>query len=210
MTQPGGENPPSTSAHATAPTPAASSAAPASGDAPASAPPDPLTPLPALLVPLSAEQTLAALETLARRGKLPGFHARGSSADAAAPLFVIDAFGAPFDGVLSAQVPQTPAPNATLRLEFTVKLKPLWPAVFVLSLLLAIWPGVVLTESLLASFFPHTAWTWQYTWWWYMPLSILGTPFAIKQAFSTSRLAARASAHESVAQLASGLGATLV
>lgn len=171
----------------------------------------------------SAEEVLATLDALARRGKLPGFvvgpggvegAADGTSAppEAAPPetatrgqwLFAVDAFSSPFDGQVRAWVDRGTGQAGT-GLTFEVRLKPLWPAVFVVSMLLAIWPGVVLTESLLASFFPHTPWTWVYTWWWYMPLSIAGTPFAIHDAIGRSRKGAAASAQEVIGELRAAL-----
>ena len=142
------------------------------------------------------------LDAMARRGKLPGFAAGPGGRDW---LFAVDAFASPFDGQVRARVEGAGGAGGT-RLRFEVRLKPRWPAVFVMAMLLAIWPGVVLTESLLASFFPHTPWTWVYTWWWYMPLSIVSTPFAIREAMGRSRKGAEASAREVIGELARALG----
>lgn len=154
--------------------------------------------------PRSTGEVLATLDALARRGKLPGFVAGPVGSGW---LFAVDAFASPFDGQVRARVEGQDAGARRTRLRFEVRLKPVWPAVFVVSMLLAIWPGVVLTESLLASFFPHTPWTWAYTWWWYMPLSIVSTPLAIREAIARSRKGAEASAQEVIGELAAALGA---
>ncbi len=202
--------------------------------------------LPTIATALTAEQVVATLDAVARRGKLPGF-AAGAGALGGPPvsggpggprvLFVVDAFSTPFDGRLRARVvpdgtdgqdvrptkagievvPERPTSmardvgttgSAGATLAFDVRLKPLWPTVFVVAMVLAIWPGVLLTESLLASLFPHTPWTWAYTWWWYMPLSIVGCPWAIWDVIRRSRRGTRLSAREAIAGIAKELGAS--
>ncbi|MFN0011547.1 MAG: hypothetical protein ACKVS8_07875 [Phycisphaerales bacterium] len=173
---------------------------------------DVAAPLPTIATALTPEQVVATLDGVARRGKLPGFVAGGGRASDGV-LFVVDAFSTPFDGRVRARAlagesggrDVRPTEPGSTTLAFEVRLKPLWPTVFVVAMVLAIWPGVILTESLLASIFPHTPWTWEYTWWWYMPLSILGCPWAIWDAFGKSRRGARVSAREAIA----GIGAAL-
>ncbi len=153
-----------------------------------------------ILTNLPPDAVVRTLDELARRGKLPGFVAGSGGSPW---LFQADAFAAPFDGRLRATA--APEPDGRTRLHTAVSVKPLWPWCFAVAMILAVWPGVVLTESLLASFFPHTPWTWQYTWWWYMPLSVPSAPWAIWHALSRSRTAARQSAAELVANLARAL-----
>lgn len=206
-------------------------------------PGDVAAPLPTIATALTPEQVVAALDAVARRGRLPGF-AAGALGGPPVPagegeprvLFVVDAFSTPFDGRLRARVmpggtggrdvrptgasievvPERPTSmargvgptgSATTMLTFEVRLKPLWPTVFVVAMVLAIWPGVMLTESLLASIFQHTPWMWAYTWWWYMPLSIVGCPWAIWDVFRKSRRGAKVSARAAIAGIEAALDA---
>lgn len=153
-------------------------------------------PLPAVASPLSPDDALARLATASTRGKLPGFQ-RGPGG--VQPLCTLDAFGTPFDGALALYADTANAGlGCTLRPD--VRLKPLMPAVFAAVLILSIWPGVVLTESLVASFIPGDFWKW--TWWWYLPLTIPTAPWAMWVALKRSRASVDASAREQLAKVA--------
>jgi len=152
--------------------------------------PNPLT------VPYATPEIVNALDAAARRGKLAGFE---PGAPGTAYLFRAEAFGTPFEGWLLAHATLTPTtagggPSTTLT--YSRRLKPLWPWTFALVLLLSVWPGVLLTESLLAAMLPNWSWLWKTTWYWYLPLSTLGGIAAMHQALKRSRLTIAASAHE--------------
>lgn len=150
-------------------------------------------PLPRVITPNSPSDALAALTTASRRGRLPGFEDRGQG------HFQTAAFASPFDGYLSCHI--TSAPDSAAIITAEPRLKPTTPAIFALVLLLSIWPGVVLTESLIASFFPGSA-AWRYTWWWYLPLTVPTSPWAFWVAIKRSRAAVRISALEMLKRIA--------
>lgn len=155
--------------------------------------PDPLT------VPYAIPEIVSALDAAARRGKLAGFE---PGAPGTAYLFRAEAFGTPFEGWLLAHATPTPPTTTTpgggpsTTLTYSRRLKPLWPWTFALVLLLSVWPGVLLTESLLAAMLPTWTWLWKTTWYWYLPLSTLGGIAGMHQALKRSRLTIAASAHE--------------
>lgn len=145
---------------------------------------------------------LAALDRLARRGKLAGFSAEGLPDGVA---FTVSAHGSPFDGVLAARVlPEPEATGGGVRLDFTPRIKPaaVWIAGVVLAL--TVWPGVVLTESLIASMFPASS-AWTYTWYWYIPMTAPFAPLALWQAIKRSRASIAAAGREVVERLRSDL-----
>ncbi|MCU0688392.1 MAG: hypothetical protein MUE97_01420 [Phycisphaerales bacterium] len=153
-------------------------------------------------VALSAEAIVAKLDAAARRGKLAGFAA---CKPGSGELFVADAFGTPFEGVLVGMA--QPAGTGT-RLVFARRLKPVWPWGFGIVLVLSVWPGVELTESVLAAMFPGATWLWQTTYYWYLPLAIVGGIFGWIGAIKKSRLTVAVSSHETADKVKALLGVT--
>ena len=154
--------------------------------------------LPTVLSPLSGVEILARLDGAARRGKLPGFH-KGQSDS----LFHLADFGAPFESALDA----TAAPNGSgTSISFELRLKPLMLWVFVAGLVLSVWPGVWLTDSMLKTYF---SWYTMSFWWtcaWYLPLSVPFVPIAILQAIKRSRTSAEQAALELITKVRSLVG----
>jgi hypothetical protein len=135
--------------------------------------------LPEIITELSPAEVLSRAETLSRRGKLPGFGAIEGG-------FVATAFGEPFDHALSAHVSDG-------RIRFTSRVKPLLPAAAALIVVITIWPGVWLTDSLLTTYFAGYDYA---TWMWYLPLTVIPLPWAIRRMRRRSRDAAEESARE--------------
>ncbi len=150
-----------------------------------------LAALPIIESPLSGAEILGKLEAVARRGKLPGFER--SSGDT---LFQLADFGTPFESVLDARA----TPNATgTTLTFSLRMKPLMPRVFLASLVLSVWPGVWLTDSMLRTYFSGYTINFWWTCVWYLPLTVPFVPIAIRQANKRSHASAHA---ESLALIA--------
>lgn len=147
--------------------------------------------LPELSSPLSGVEIVAKLDAAARRGKLPGFRKPDASNVGSDVLFVITDFGTPFESILEARA--TPSASGSV-LGFAPKLKPTMPWIFIASLALSIWPGVWLTDSMIRTYFPSYTWSFWGTCAWYLPLTILPTPFAISSAFKKSRASAHTEA----------------
>jgi hypothetical protein len=118
--------------------------------------------------------------------------------------FVADAFGTPYDGELRAKV--TRGEGVTV-VRFSTRLKPKMPAIFLAILIVSVWPGVVLTESMLASLLPGWGWLWRTTWYWYLPLTVPFVPWLMWSTLKRSRAAVHASALEQVGKIATELGA---
>lgn len=157
--------------------------------------------LPALVCPLDEAAIVARLDEAARRGKLPGF----AGAPMAGVLFTITDFGTPFESVLVATAH---CAEGVTRVTFKVRLKPLMPAVFAAALVVTVWPGVWLTDSLLRT---YSSWYMSLPDWatyaWYLPLTAPFCPPAFMAAVRRSRAAAAAEARELIDKVASLLGA---
>lgn len=157
--------------------------------------------LPMLVVDSSPEQVVEKLETAARRGRMAGFE-RGTDG----VLFKTAAFGTPFDGELEARAGVVPSGGTRLQFATRMKQKTLW--IFIVILVVSIWPGAPITKSLLASMVPSWRWLWETTYWWYLPLSIVGSPWSVWSAVKKSRLGIAESAVEMLGKVEKELGAT--
>ncbi|MBX3403707.1 MAG: hypothetical protein KF699_09895 [Phycisphaeraceae bacterium] len=145
---------------------------------------------------MEAEAIVARLDEAARRGKLPGFSAArsGRGGGAGGTLFTITDFGSPFESIMVATVVRA---DSGTHLSFEVRLKPLMPAVFAAVLVVTVWPGVWLTDSLLRT---YSSWYMSLPDWatyaWYLPLTVPFCPPAFMAAVRKSRAAAAAEARE--------------
>lgn len=110
-------------------------------------------------------------------------------------LFEVEAFGSPFDGVMRAYASEG---TGGTELRFEAGLKPLMPWVVGAVLVLTVWPGVWLTESMLASLAPSWTWLWGTTWWWYLPLTAPFVPWMMWRTLKQSRALVHDSAHKAV------------
>lgn len=146
-------------------------------------------PLPALRTPLDDAAILQRLEHAARRGRLPGFERGGGGG-----LFRVAAFGTPFDHDLLA----TSEPDGEgRRVSFTIRVRPLMPALLALALVLTVEPGRYFLDAMIPG-----EWGWIDTRWWYYPLTILPIPFIWRAAFKRSRATSLAHAREQIDKVA--------
>lgn len=146
-------------------------------------------PVPSLELTIEPQALLDRLDVLARRGRLAGFR-RGRSGG---PLFTAEAWGTPFDGVVGATLERDA--SGAPRLRFVARLRPVAPALWAVAMVLSVWPGVWMTESFLASVFTSWPAAWKYTYWWYLPLAIVGAPWAVWVAWARSLASVHDSAH---------------
>lgn len=141
--------------------------------------------LPAITSPLSPTEAVDRLDRLSKRGKLPGFERDTAGSRSAFRALI---FGAPYDRELRASahaIDGAPAGGCTIRAQSVLKLK--LPAIVAVVLILSVWPGLPLTDSMLKTYF---SWYRIPTWWWYLPLMLLGLPPLWKQWKNSERVAA--------------------
>jgi len=153
-------------------------------------------PLPISLTPI---QVCERLTVLSQSGKLPGYD-DANRAGRFNALFVADIFAQPFDRRLIARVEHT---DQGPRLVYTVRPKLRNPAIYAIVLLITLWPGLPITDSIISSYSDwyaaHIA-----TWWWYLPLMALCVPAVAKQARKSAAEAAESTA-EATAKIAAAL-----
>jgi hypothetical protein len=178
---------------------------PANADANAS--PQATAGSPPLIVrtPHGTEEVLKRLEKAARRGELPGFERGGPAIDGAAAAFTAEADAVPFEGLVVAVASPATDGGGTM-LTLSVRLKPRMPWIFMISLVLAAYPGVILTGSMLRTLAPGATWLWDTVWWWYFPLAVVSIPLAFLPALNKSRRLAAASAAEVATKIRKLLG----
>lgn len=156
--------------------------------------------LPILSSPYSAPEIVARLDALARRGKLPGFQRTPNQPT----LFEMTDFGTPFESVLAATA--TPSAVGTdLAFQSRMKRGTLW--VFNIALIVSVWPGVWLTDSMIRTYFPSYPLSFGGTCAWYLPLTILPAPLALLSALRRSRTTAHAEALSLITSIANAIHA---
>lgn len=173
--------------------------------------PHPLaTVLPTVRTALPVATVVERLDELARRGRMAGFHAgppKGVGSMPANVAFHVTDFGTPFETVLLA----TPrSEGGQMVLEFSTRLRPLMPLVFLVVLVLTVWPGVWLTDSMLRAYFPSygsfldgRGWG---TWMWYLPLTVPFVPLSMWTAIKRSRASGYTEAKEIVQKIRGVIG----
>ncbi|MBX9735966.1 MAG: hypothetical protein K2X32_03490 [Phycisphaerales bacterium] len=147
----------------------------------------------------SGPDVIAKLDEAARRGKLAGFKATGAA------TFEVEAFAVPFEHALVGTVFGVGPGGAEGSggggsvVRFEQRMLPRMPLVWLVILLVTIWPGLPLTELLIDQIFPAMWWT--YTWYWYLPLTIASLPLTMWWGFKKSRAMARESATEMLSKI---------
>lgn len=150
--------------------------------------------LPIVECPLPPGEVMERARQMSKRGKLPGFAATSSA------RFRADAFATPFEHTLSCEIQAT---DQGSRLVFRATMNKRMPWVYALTLIVTVWPGVWVTDSMLKTYF---SWYTIPTWWWYLPLSVIPLPWMWRSFMNKSRASADLSAREVIADLATAVG----
>lgn len=139
--------------------------------------------LPSVETRLNAEQVRERLSTASKRGRMPGYRNEPG-------LFSVAAHGYPFDGVLEGMLRDG-------RIEFRIRMLRKLPVIFAAVILFTIWPGVYLMDQLIPG-----QWGWIPTWWWYLPVTVIPTPWMWKGVMKKSKKSMDASAREAIGKIA--------
>ena len=141
--------------------------------------------------PLQPGVALERLQRLSQRGKLAGFKKTGAHACEVA------VFGTVYDWAMAIEIADHEGGSS---LTMTTRLKRTMPTVVVAVLVFARYPGVLLTHSMLTTYFgwyPTADWV---TVAWYVPLTLLAIPVMLKQ-YKASKAAAAESRAELVEKI---------
>jgi len=147
------------------------------------------------------------LGALAKRGKLPGFEDRSEAelvSHSDTHAFRVLVFGNPYDRELLGTI--APAGESS-SIELESRLLRKFPTIVIVVMVLALWPGVWLTDSMLATYFswyPNNFWI---TAAWYLPLTLLCIPVLWKQ-FSKSEAGCASETAELLKKIAAATDAS--
>lgn len=142
------------------------------------------TSLPEITAPLGPAVIMQRLTTASRRGRLAGFQSEKPPG-----LFSVEAFAAPFEHKLVATAAPT---SAGTTLTFRTHVLPKVPAIFIVAIIISIWPGVWMTHSMLVTWFSWYSPKEWVTWAWYIPLTVVPLPWYLLKSWRTSRAMAHA------------------
>lgn len=154
--------------------------------------------LPQVRTPLAPTEALARLATAAKRGRLPDYRAIDGS------TFEAEAFATPFTHALVGRLAEEG--DGATRMTFSLRRPWAMPALFAVVLVITVWPGAVLTDSLLATYWAAygeraTRMPWL-TYAWYLPLTALPLPWAWRACVRRSAAMAHESARETIVKIA--------
>lgn len=152
--------------------------------------------------PLAPAEVAKRLAQAGRRGRLPGFDA----ADAKA--FRIDCDAVPFEYALLGTIeagPGSESGTAGSVITTRTERRKLMPAIFAATLILTVWPGVWLTDSLIGVYWSaYGNWSEQMPWLtyaWYLPISVLPLPWVWRSLTRKSKAMAAESATKIIATI---------
>lgn len=145
--------------------------------------------------PLAPDEAMRRLHAMARGGNLPEFENHGPVA------FSAIAFGGTYDRTIDGFITGGADGGSEVRITSRARYRLL--AIVAVVYALATWPGAWITESMLQTYFPDSL-VANYTYWWYIPLMILGVPALVGQWRSSQR-AARQSEAELAERIAKAL-----
>lgn len=176
---------------------------PETGQSESAAPAEDASPLPVeqtcILTPLPPAKIEEKLLAMSQRGKLPGFERVPDG-------FVALAYGWVYDFDLVGAISSS---NGSNRIGFSLRVKPKMPWIIAAVLALSVFPGVWITDSMIAIYFDWYPTEFWKTCVWYLPLSILPIPWVWKTAMNRSRTAAEESGRELIERIAAEVGGAI-
>lgn len=142
---------------------------------------------------MSPRSFVERLDLAARRGRLPGFRANPEDGS-----FRVRLYGGNFDRMLEGKALSAGTGSSV---SFRVRLLPGMPLAFAGISLATVWPGVLLMDSMLLTYYPPSQ-NWIPTWWWYIPLTALPLPFAARKVWRASNALATEDLHKTLLSIA--------
>ncbi len=153
----------------------------------------------------NSKNIIETLDRAARKGNLPGLRI-----DRVAGTFSLTDYGKPFESIMQGRVideiqSESDGGSKKVRSMIRIKsrIKPTMPVIFVAILIFSVWPGVLLTDSMLKLYF---SWYTIPTWWWYIPLTVPFCPIAWRKAWRQSQSSAAAEGRDLIEKIRIVLG----
>lgn len=154
--------------------------------------------LPTVRAEAGAAEVMARMRNASKRGKMPGFREV-----AGGRTFAAGVFGLWWDHELVGEVEESGSVGDASVIRLRGRQKQVLPAVLIAVLVLSVWPGVLLMDTLIPS-----SWGWigTHVWWWYIPLTVVSNVWTWVWASRKNELATRISALETIDAIVKAVG----
>jgi hypothetical protein len=142
----------------------------------------PLDPPPTIHSPLTPGEAIKRLDRASKRGKLAGF------AQLDGDRFRTLVYGEPFDRELLGAIAKK---DGGCEIELGLRLMKKMPIIAIALIVVSIWPGVWLTDSMIQTYFsgyPNSFWV---TAAWYLPITVIPLPWMLRSMWRKSEGIAR-------------------
>lgn len=132
---------------------------------------------PPIFAPMSPSEAIRRLDRASKQGRLPGFERRGEL------RFRALVYGEPFDREMLCDVR---AEGDGCVLGCRLRLLKRLPTVAIALIVVSIWPGVWLTDSMIQTYFPGYPNAFWVTAVWYLPLTVVPLPWILRSMWRKS------------------------
>ena len=151
--------------------------------------------------PLTRAEAMRRLDRSSKQGNLPGFEQRGDE------RFRALVYGDPFDRELLGVI-RDDGEGCAIDLELRLLKKT--PSMAVALVVISIWPGVWLTDSMIQTYFPGYPNAFWVTAVWYLPLTVIPLPWMMRKMWRKSERIAREELGKTVDRIARAVGGTVI
>lgn len=141
---------------------------------------------------LAPKEAMSRLDRASKQGKLPGFEQRGERA------FRALVYGEPFDRELLGTIGEGSSGSV---IELRLRLLKKFPTIAIALVIVSIWPGVWLTDSMIQTYFPGYPNSFWVTAAWYLPLTVIPLPWMLRSMWRKSEGIAREELDKTIAKI---------
>lgn len=152
---------------------------------------------PVVSAPIAPKDAMRALDRASKQGNLPGFEQRSDN------QFRALVYGEPFDRELIGTIS---AESDGCRIDSELRLLLKMPVLSVVLVVVSIWPGVWLTDSMVQTYFasyPNSFWV---TAAWYLPLTVIPLPWALRTMWRKSERVAKEELIKTIEKIERAIG----
>lgn len=160
----------------------------------------PLAAPPPIFAPMFPSEAIRRLDRASKRGNLPGFERRGES------QFRALVYGEPFDREMLGDVR---AEGDGCVIDCRLRLLKRMPTIAIALIVVSIWPGVWLTDSMIQTYFPGYPNAFWVTAVWYLPLTVVPLPWMLRSMWRKSEGIAREELVKTVGRIVRAVDGTV-
>jgi len=164
-------------------------------------PASPIGTPPIVRAPIAPAEAMRGLDRASKQGNLPGFEQRGDD------QFRALVYGEPFDRELLGTI----SGDANgCKIDSQLRLLKKMPVLSIVLVVVSIWPGVWLTDSMIQTYwsgYPNSFWV---TAAWYLPLTVIPLPWMLRSMWRKSEGIAREELVKTMAKIERAVGGSSV